>query len=132
MITLQEIFNRAWETFIVNDGKPSTVKVLNEVKCRYMTEDGRKCAVGLVLPDGHPAQHSLQDFPGIVRDFPEIFAPEIRGIAFQSPGRLERFQQCLHDHLVNAVGNWLYTKDEMKRRYRTIATDYELTIPGEG
>lgn len=27
-------------------------------KCQYLTEDGRKCIIGLFIPDGHPAQES--------------------------------------------------------------------------
>lgn len=36
-----------------NGGFPATNKY---GRCQYLTEDGRKCAVGLVIPDGHPAQ----------------------------------------------------------------------------
>lgn len=40
--------------------------------CRYLTADGNKCAIGLFIPDGHPAQLIQADALGLVRTYPSL------------------------------------------------------------
>lgn len=47
-ITLQSIFNAAWDHFIVKGNRNAAVSAGT---CRYITEKGARCAVGLVLSE---------------------------------------------------------------------------------
>lgn len=49
-MTPQEIFNKVWHHMIAQ-GKPARQKRLEAVGCRYLTDDGRKCAVGCLIPE---------------------------------------------------------------------------------
>lgn len=72
-ITFQDIFDAAWQAFIVEDRPPGVTKdAAGYTACRYLTDDGRKCAVGLVIPDGHPAQKHSGPFENIVTMYPEL------------------------------------------------------------
>lgn len=117
-ITLQQIFNLAWEHFIIRQEEPG---VEGEI-CMYLTSDGRKCAIGLALPDGHDATKSRMTFPGLVRTWPELFdVPNHDHL-------LWRFQMLLHDALV-VNGKWNLSLDERASRYREVAKEYGLTVP---
>lgn len=41
-------------------------------ECRYLTSDGKKCVVGLFIPDGHEVQDSRADVVEIVQRFPDL------------------------------------------------------------
>lgn len=40
--------------------------------CQYLTKDGKKCAVGLFIPDGHTAQNSEDRAIVILNQYPEL------------------------------------------------------------
>lgn len=122
-ITLQDIFNAAWQAFIVEDRPAASEKGT----CSYLTSDGRKCAVGLVIPDGHPTQTEPKTWDTFVSDYPDLFDEEILQM---SKGALACFQRRLHDSM---VGNneWLCSVEGRRTAYQLIANDYNLTIPGE-
>lgn len=44
----QAIFNTVWNHFIAEGNPPS---ISAEGRCRYRTEDGKKCAIGILIPD---------------------------------------------------------------------------------
>lgn len=128
MITLQQIFDAAWEEFIVKDNPPA-VEYDEEVEsytCKYLTKDGRKCAVGLCLPEGLDTKN---DFPndeltlvGLIDKYPQLFE-------FKDYQALD-FQGELHDDLVNKqTGEWKYPKEARKEEYVRIAKKYGLEIP---
>jgi hypothetical protein len=118
-ITLQDIFNAAWQAFIVEDRKPA----FENLSCRYLTDDGRRCAVGLCIPDGHPAQLLAMSFDQLALDYPELFdVPD--------DCDLDTFQNALHDELiVYESGEWFLSKAEREQAYRLIAAQYNLTVP---
>ncbi len=52
-LTAQEVFDRVAER--LQDGTGRAQDRLYGA-CKYLTEDGRKCAVGIFIPDGHDGQ----------------------------------------------------------------------------
>lgn len=41
-------------------------------RCQYLTKDGRKCAVGLFIPDGHIGQTSSGDVISLLNQHPSL------------------------------------------------------------
>lgn len=129
-ITLQDIFNAAWQAFIIEDKQPAT----EGGACRYLTSDNRKCAVGLCIPDGHYLQNKQMSFSALLdydrRSDPDIllFDDQLYILNDESIDKLNNFQAKLHDHLcINDT--WTYDKEERKNIYKKVAKDYNLTIP---
>lgn len=128
MITFQDIFNAAWEEFIVKDGPPATEKTEYGYSCRYLTKDGRKCAVGLCLPpDLNTKQNNHPDrdvsFDEIINRYPDLFQPTTRQDAWD-------FQYELHDGYVDSTtGKWKFGKEYRKQQYIEVANKFGLTIP---
>jgi hypothetical protein len=126
--TFQDIFNAAWQKFIIEDGKPA--RDIESLSCEYLTKDGNKCAVGLVIPDGHPAQKYFGDFHQLVTtdtvDVSDIFDEEIMTAEEHT---LIDFQADLHDRISDRNGNWINTKDAMREHYIRMAEKYHLTVP---
>jgi len=127
LITLQKIFDLAWQKFIVEGGAPAAD---NNGKCSYLTYDGRKCAVGLALPDGHPAQKGAGRFSSLVCGYPELFGPDVLAVMGDPTGRLDRFQARLHDSLQDK-GEWTEDAKTRAAHYRKVAKDFGLTVPGQ-
>jgi hypothetical protein len=123
-ITLQQIIDAAWQKFIAEDGLPST----EGGWCSYRTKDGRACAIGLCLPDGHPATTSGDGFYSLTSAYPDLFA---EGIHDLGPTYLDNFQRRLHDDL-QCEGKWQQSRDERAAKYRGVAKDYGLTLPNGG
>lgn len=118
-ITLQRIFDLAWQKFVVEKAPPARGPNTNGF-CQYLTPDGRKCAVGLALPDGHPAQKSGDSLYTLIHEYPELFDISENGGGIQS---------ALHDDLSNRYGEWVV--EDLESRYRGVAGQYGLTVPGE-
>ncbi len=57
---------------IERDFKGKAVKLDDESICEYLTLDGRKCAVGLFIPNGHDAQHSADGYYGLLQKYPDL------------------------------------------------------------
>lgn len=122
-ISLQDILDAAWQAFIVERQPPGYDKEAS--MCMYLTDDGRKCAVGLVLPDGHPAQQQLDSLGELVGTYPELFD---RQLWHMGTYRLDSFQRLLHDDMIDHdTGTW---KDQdLRKRYVYAAEEYGLTLP---
>lgn len=123
-ITFQQIFDKAWQAFIVEDKLPAVNESGN---CVYEDSDGNCCAIGLVLPEGHISRRLTGDFYSLVAEYPDLFADDIRKAGYFD---LANFQRRLHDHLIKDA-EWAIPKEERKQRYIQVAKDYNLTIPGE-
>lgn len=128
-ITLQKIFDLAWQKFIVEDALPAA----KYYECSYLLPDGRKCAVGLALPEYHPAQEFFGDFGDLAhRQHPELFDKRILTMPIED---LNYFQKALHDDLagVDADNNafWLKSLEERKEAYRKVAKKFNLSTPGK-
>lgn len=40
--------------------------------CYYLAPDGSRCAVGALIPDGHPGQHVLGGVEDLLDEFPDL------------------------------------------------------------
>ena len=47
VLTQQQVFDKVWNYFVVEKHEPAT----NCGDCYYRTEEGRKCAIGIFIPD---------------------------------------------------------------------------------
>jgi hypothetical protein len=65
---------------------------INGYGCEYLTKEGRKCAVGLFIPDGHPGQECGSDVSGLLDKFPDL--TDSMPLPILALDRL----QYLHDH----------------------------------
>lgn len=119
--SLQKIFNAAWNRFIVNDNPPSATVW----GCKYLTPDGRKCAIGLCIPEGHEAQYYIGSFSNLLYNYSDLF-PDLIDMDDEY---LNEFQERLHDNLRCGTHGWKFNKEEMKNEYLAVAEDYNLTIP---
>jgi hypothetical protein len=120
-ITLQMIFDAAWQAFIV-EGKPPAQE---NNSCRYLTSDGRKCAVGLCIPDGHPAQHFDRSLPGLLNEYPDLFSGALKPYDYDD---LNRFQFGLHDDLCHR-GEWAEDVEARREAYFEVAKQFGLVVP---
>jgi hypothetical protein len=125
----QEVFNRAWQRFIVEGAKPALgpgALPNGRLVCTYLTQDGDKCAIGLCIPDGHRAQscvYAVQDAykKGYMEDLMDEEDTEV----------LQNLQFELHDGLIDFDKNdWAYTPETLKKEYMNVARRYNLTVPG--
>ena len=124
-ITLQRIFDAAWQAFIVERKPPAWDQRTGYSV--YLTADGRKCPIGLALPEDHPAIRSSAIFSTIVYRFPGLFDDQINAM---SRNALNDFQGALHDdHIDHFSGVWIGTPEQMKDAYLGIARQYGLIIP---
>jgi hypothetical protein len=132
-ITLQDIFDKAWQAFIIEDKPPAVEFDSDKGKycCRYLTPDGKKCAIGLSLPDHHEAQDSIGNFGAVIIEYQELFDTAlVSKVAKEGYLRLANFQGRLHDDLINKqTGEWRYDLEERKQRYIAVAKEYDLIIP---
>lgn len=93
--------------------------------CRYLTEDGRKCAVGIHIPDGHPAQHLQMT----VADLEKVH-PELAGIAWPIDGiALAVELQGVHD--LDKFWDDPGLNIEGLNHLNSIALQFELNRPTE-
>ena len=69
-MTLLEYKNLLLKTSL--EGGFPAVKVDEPISCSYLTAEGRKCAVGLLIPDGHDAQKARGDVAAILHDYPDL------------------------------------------------------------
>src|SRR3990172_5437597 len=121
-ITLQMIFDAAWQAFIMEEKPPAS----DQGCCKYLTQKGDRCAVGLTLPDGHPALYFAAGFNYIVECYTSLFC---ENILMEPPENLNAFQSRLLDELVTNQNTWKYPVDERRRLYIQVAADYSLTVP---
>lgn len=123
-ITLQEIFNKAWQRFIVEGAKPCAVHTSDTFSCRYRDGRGGACAIGLCIPSLAILEGSSA--VSIVARVPELFDKNVRA---EDVGRL---QKGLHDRLCTTQGGevvWAYSLEERKSMYRGIAMAFSLYVP---
>lgn len=134
-ITLQKIFDLAWQEFII-EGKPPSYGVgPGGIKnCQYRDSNGNKCAVGLALPDDIEYCgdfHDLVEFT--ISEGRDIFDSSITEAVHTPQCRLNEFQHRLHDKWVRATGEfegqWGKSLQERMDEYLKVAEEYGLTIP---
>ena len=122
-ITLQDIFSAAWQAFVV-EKKPPAMEFRGErFKCRYITNGGRRCAVGLCIPDGHIGMQNDGPVSMLIEDHPDLFD-------IQSRVEADKLQALLHDSLCDEVtGEWAFSHKEIEGSYYHAAAEFNLTVP---
>lgn len=132
-ITLQKIFDLAWQAFIIEDRPPAYGIIDEKVGaqgCLYDDGNGNKCAVGLALPADGKCNKYIDSFGYLVEEYPELFDQSVLQVSFNV---LNSFQKRLHDNFVCQrgpdKGTWLLSKEERMESYLKVAEDYKLTIP---
>lgn len=125
-ITLQRVFDAAWKKFIVEKGEPAYEISPRSSGCAYLTPDGRKCAIGLLIPDGHPAQRARVWVSSLYEIHPELFPSE------RFDDRLRSAQMALHDsHTGFSLGRvtWDSSLEDRRTIYLAFAKQHQLTVP---
>jgi hypothetical protein len=124
MITLQMIWTRAWNSFILMNNPPAE----ENDRCCYRTCDGRACAVGLCLTDQQVSEISQgMSFSHVVALHPEWFADDVNQV---DESQLVDFQGGLHDSLVTSdpKPQWRLARIHRMQHYRQIAEFYDLDM----
>ena len=120
-IALQDIFDKAWQKFIVEDNPPA----LNEWgQCVYRNASGHRCAVGWSLPDGEWLDDK-GSFSELVVNYPHLFDENMFEIDHED---LDTFQRLLHDSLKTFSFCWP-DKQVMIDSYKEAAAEFDLDIP---
>ena len=107
MPTKQEIFNTV-KAHLLSQNKQAR----NEFSCTYLTTAGLKCAIGCLIPDGHPGQDAL----GGVRSLLEIY-PDLAAMILPVGSDVDFLValQRVHDH--NLPDVWDRKLSEIAARY---------------
>lgn len=135
MITLQQIFDAAWQAFIIEDNPPSMATGphsagTDPLSCAYSDGKGGHCAIGLVLPEDVCSAFEDTTFSVIVKDSAtDLFDSSVYDM---TDIKLDNFQQKLHDHLCESAGGvptWSVSKEQRRAAYVNVASEYELTVP---
>ena len=130
MNSLQKIFNAAWEHFIINKSPTAVDLCIGDnggtvLTCCYLTRDGHKCAIGLSIPDDHPARFETCGFRQLVARHPDLF-PDL----LYSNIDFATFQYNLHDEYVDfGTHGWKVDLDARREIYRKTAIMYNLKVP---
>lgn len=121
-VTLQSIFNDAWEAFIVKKKLPC---VDRHGTC-YYTRGTNHCAVGWGLPVElrEKIGKSNATFAQVVREHSEYFSEEVLKC-----DRLGFFQSALHDARIDFSSR--HFEPNLENEYRLVAQMFGLTVPGE-
>jgi hypothetical protein len=127
-ITPQSVFNAAWKKFVLEDNPPATEKVDDGddsyFGCRYLTENGQRCAVGLCIPDDHDCLSSGSPVSVLAHRHDELF---------EGYYRWNELQADLHDSMIERdTGKWsedFNSRQKRKDHYAQVAQNHNLTIP---
>ena len=136
MLTNQEIFNKVWQHFIVED-KPYAYDPDTQL-CSYLTKEGHQCAIGLFL-----SEKQAKDLTGMdVSDHQfgpvaiEVFGRPIHSLGNESVynytmndfGRFLKRLQEAHDLSQQATSRQAQ-KPQFEFMLRLTATEFNLDIP---
>lgn len=126
-ITLQQIFDAAFQAFIIEDRPPC---VGPHGGCLYDDNKGNACAIGLVIPP-----EIIKDVDGtfgsVIAKYSDYFSEKITDLTFQE---LDLFQCCLHDSLtkhdgIKNINKWAMPVIQRLEIYKLVAKAYNLTVP---
>lgn len=124
-MTRQEMFDKIWNHFIEEDAPWS---VSEKWDCQYRGGDGKKCAVGLLLPDS--LYHPDMEGKGIERVF--LHFPEVK--AFFGEHNMHFLDACQRAHDRTApISAWMAEvwdgKPLFTRKLLEIARVFGLEVP---
>lgn len=115
-ITPQRVLDAAREAFVVNNGKPSYDND-GEV-CMYRSGK-KRCAVGLLIPDGHEAENLVGGVVELRSKYPSLF---LNGKSIE---KIAKLQIELHDDIQTA-GRWDFNQRKRDAHYATVAKSLKL------
>jgi hypothetical protein len=134
-ITLQDVFNAAWDAFVVKGNKPA----VEGCYCSYRTKDGRKCAVGLMLTDEQIAEigrygearggDKSPPINDIVRDHSDWFDLSCGKNLDDAASKFRDAQRQLHDDALEFGTDEFKSKEELTSIYIEFANSNGLTVP---
>lgn len=137
MLTNQEIFNRVWQHFIVED-KPYAYDTDIQL-CSYLTKEGHQCAIGLFLTPNQASD--LAGFTPVDRRFNpvaiEVFGRSVHIVKNEDDydyrlndfGRFLKKLQEAHDISHEARPPERMPKSEFESMLRLVAREFYLDIP---
>lgn len=70
--TKQEIFEIVANHLLTQNAKAEKARRKGPPQCLYLTLKGKKCAVGILIPDGHAAQDSLSTIKSVFFEFGDL------------------------------------------------------------
>lgn len=129
-VTLQKIFDDAWQAFIVENRPPAMEKDPGGTwLCRYETTDGRQCAIGLQLAGYEEAETYFGTFEDLIKEdlTPELWADDVLSL---DPEQLIDVQERLHDNLC-CEDEWSFSLETRARIYLSLAAEYGLNTDGK-
>lgn len=128
-VTVQEVFNAAWQAFVV-EGRPFAVSPDKNddgvYPCLYRGPNGTKCAIGLIIPDeeydssfeNERANKVLErlgyDFEPLFVRYSRIDADAVQLELHDNPARIHEFDQ---------------DREQLRSYYRGVAAKWGLTVP---
>lgn len=124
-MTAQEIFDRVVARLRDGTGRANIVVRGGNERCCYLTPDGRKCAVGIFIPDGDRAQ----TLAAPVDELLEIYSSRQWAQSLAPHVDLLGEVQEIHDDSRNWYGGIFTPFGEAALEY--IADHYSLTLPSK-
>lgn len=132
-MTLQEYFDKTVEHLAKQKDRAITADDLTTFgfgyRCVFLNEKGMKCAVGVHIPDGHPAQVITEDLDTLAMKFPDLC-----GIAWPDHYHgldLARMLQGAHD-VSNNRSDLVYLLEMIAKRYNLSPEKVELITEWKG
>ena len=131
-ITEQEMFDRVWTHFVIEE-KPRSAETSGDLfACRYRSKDGSRCAVGLFILE-HEYAINIEGFSiGVLLDS----MPETKVLLGSLDSTFLDSMQAAHDGHPSEVwkcANKLVAtgaQEDVEGRLRIVADTYYLRIPG--
>ncbi len=115
-MTRQEIFDKVCER--LRDGTGRAMRCDGSEACVYLNKDGLKCAVGIFIPDGHPAQAFMFEVYELLSNYKDLPSFLYEGV------ELLKICQLIHDNKLHWHGKTFLPVGE--DRLRTLAADFGL------
>ena len=111
----QEVFNTVSRHLLTQMKQAKNEKGM----CLYQTNDNLKCAVGILIPDGHPAQNVFIELTSLIMMYPDL--KEILGIKNNLDLKFLTLLQVLHD--THLPVDW---RKELKKEAERFELNYEV------
>lgn len=121
----QAVFDKVWHA-ITQQGCAARLPVpgTGNTRCVYLTDDGRKCAVGHLIPDGHPGQRHLGTVYELLLDHRDL--RDLIEVDERSDREFLCRLQTAHDSAgIIRAEDFL---DDFRLRMRILARAYRLTV----
>jgi hypothetical protein len=125
-LTLQDVFNKNWQCFVI-EGQPRAVNTNQQ--CCYKTSDGKKCAIGVCIPDEiyRPTMNGSGSVYGLMQEFGSI-SYLFGNIGIEILAALQSIHDSGNRDMIEVCGCVNFT-EYMKESLIRFAQRHDLTIP---